>query len=178
MATLSLTRSKGSSLEKPSSPLGVGLACLEGSREQKCRRDVDRGVGCLAPLEVACFKKEAKRVPISFLCLLPTSRPLSLAVGVKLLEILAEHVHMSSGSFINIRWDCYPGWGGRDLEGGLSGEVAGGVPGRGGRVQGGVRDAPSCIQGTAAPSPAAGPIQYLLDKHPCRASLIGSSPIL
>ncbi|KAK1336665.1 hypothetical protein QTO34_002699 [Cnephaeus nilssonii] len=29
-------------------------------------------------------------------------KPLSLAVGVKLLEILAEHVHMSSGSFINI----------------------------------------------------------------------------
>uniref|UniRef100_A0A8D1PGW7 Receptor-type tyrosine-protein phosphatase-like N n=1 Tax=Sus scrofa TaxID=9823 RepID=A0A8D1PGW7_PIG len=29
-------------------------------------------------------------------------KPLSLAAGVKLLEILAEHVHMSSGSFINI----------------------------------------------------------------------------
>uniref|UniRef100_G1U816 Protein tyrosine phosphatase receptor type N n=1 Tax=Oryctolagus cuniculus TaxID=9986 RepID=G1U816_RABIT len=29
-------------------------------------------------------------------------RPLSLAAGVRLLEILAEHVHMSSGSFINI----------------------------------------------------------------------------
>ncbi|XP_012920961.1 receptor-type tyrosine-protein phosphatase-like N isoform X3 [Heterocephalus glaber] len=29
-------------------------------------------------------------------------KPLSLAVGVKLLEILAEHVHMSSGNFINI----------------------------------------------------------------------------
>ncbi|XP_017513419.2 receptor-type tyrosine-protein phosphatase-like N isoform X4 [Manis javanica] len=29
-------------------------------------------------------------------------KPLSLAVGVKLLEILAEHVHVSSGSFINI----------------------------------------------------------------------------
>uniref|UniRef100_A0A673T6S5 Protein tyrosine phosphatase receptor type N n=1 Tax=Suricata suricatta TaxID=37032 RepID=A0A673T6S5_SURSU len=29
-------------------------------------------------------------------------KPLSLAAGVKLLEILAEHVHLSSGSFINI----------------------------------------------------------------------------
>ncbi|XP_051010008.1 receptor-type tyrosine-protein phosphatase-like N [Acomys russatus] len=29
-------------------------------------------------------------------------KPLSLVAGVKLLEILAEHVHMSSGSFINI----------------------------------------------------------------------------
>ncbi|XP_027445998.1 receptor-type tyrosine-protein phosphatase-like N isoform X4 [Zalophus californianus] len=29
-------------------------------------------------------------------------KPLSLAAGVKLLEILAEHVHVSSGSFINI----------------------------------------------------------------------------
>ncbi|XP_045707256.1 receptor-type tyrosine-protein phosphatase-like N isoform X3 [Phyllostomus hastatus] len=29
-------------------------------------------------------------------------KPLSLAAGVKLLEILAEHVHISSGSFINI----------------------------------------------------------------------------
>ncbi|KAB0365431.1 hypothetical protein FD754_009587 [Muntiacus muntjak] len=29
-------------------------------------------------------------------------KPLSLAAGVRLLEILAEHVHMSSGSFINI----------------------------------------------------------------------------
>ncbi|KAM6152733.1 receptor-type tyrosine-protein phosphatase-like N isoform 2-T2 [Erethizon dorsatum] len=29
-------------------------------------------------------------------------KPLSLAAGVKLLEILAEHMHMSSGSFINI----------------------------------------------------------------------------
>ncbi|XP_004376398.1 receptor-type tyrosine-protein phosphatase-like N isoform X1 [Trichechus manatus latirostris] len=29
-------------------------------------------------------------------------KPLSLAAGVKLLELLAEHVHMSSGSFINI----------------------------------------------------------------------------
>ncbi|XP_006168681.1 receptor-type tyrosine-protein phosphatase-like N isoform X2 [Tupaia chinensis] len=29
-------------------------------------------------------------------------KPLSLAAGVKLLEILAEHVHMSSGNFINI----------------------------------------------------------------------------
>ncbi|XP_052049486.1 receptor-type tyrosine-protein phosphatase-like N [Apodemus sylvaticus] len=29
-------------------------------------------------------------------------KPLSLVAGVKLLEILAEHIHMSSGSFINI----------------------------------------------------------------------------
>ncbi|XP_075386434.1 receptor-type tyrosine-protein phosphatase-like N isoform X2 [Tenrec ecaudatus] len=29
-------------------------------------------------------------------------KPLSLAVGVKLLELLAKHMHMSSGSFINI----------------------------------------------------------------------------
>lgn len=28
---------------------------------------------------------------------------------MKLLEILAEHAHMSSGSFINIRWGCHFG---------------------------------------------------------------------
>lgn len=61
-------------------------------------------MGCPVPLEVACFKRKWPREsPPFFICLLPTSRPLSLAAGVKLLEILAEHVHMSSGSFINIR---------------------------------------------------------------------------
>jgi hypothetical protein len=49
------------------------------------------------------FQERDSEFPLSFLCLLPSSRPLSLAAGVKLLELLAEHVHMSSGSFINIR---------------------------------------------------------------------------
>lgn len=105
MATLSLTRSKGSSLGQPPGPLGVGLARLAGSREQKSRCGVDTGLGCSAPLEVVS-RKWPRGSPLSFLCRLPTSRPLSLAAGVKLLEILAEHVHMSSGSFINIRWGC------------------------------------------------------------------------
>lgn len=53
---------------------------------------------------MACFKKVAKRVPAFSLLPPAHSRPLSLAAGVKLLEILAEHAHISSGSFINIRW--------------------------------------------------------------------------
>lgn len=131
-------------------------------------------MGCSAPLEVAFSKKVGQEGLYLFLCLLPTSRPLSLAVGVKLLEILAEHVHMSSGSFINIRW----GWYRAGEAGGLSGEVAGGAQGRRGRVQGRVRDAPRCIAGTATTSPAAGLIQCLPGfKYPCRASLIGSNPI-
>lgn len=60
----------------------------------------------LQPWRWPVSKKVARGSLPSFLCLPPTSRPLSLAAGVKLLEILAEHVHMSSGSFINIRW----GW--------------------------------------------------------------------
>ena len=53
---------------------------------------------------MAYFKKVAERVPTFSLLPPAHSRPLSLAAGVKLLEILAEHVHLSSGSFINIRW--------------------------------------------------------------------------
>lgn len=66
-------------------------------------------MGVSAPLEVAHFKKVSETSPLPSLCPLPSRRPLSLVAGVKLLEILAEHVHMSSGSFINIRWGRHPG---------------------------------------------------------------------
>lgn len=99
-------------------PWGLGWPAL-GGREQKRRCEVDGGGGdCSAPLDVltpleGVSRKWPRGSPLSFLYRLCNSRPLSLAAGVRLLEILAEHVHMSSGSFINIRWGSI--WLGRQV---------------------------------------------------------------
>lgn len=93
MATSSLTRSKDSNWET--------FLCSRGGAwwEAESGNPEVKGRG------------KWLRVPTS-----PPPRPLSLAAGVKLLEILAEHVHLSSGSFINIRWAGALAGGHGDLE--------------------------------------------------------------
>ncbi|XP_063122607.1 receptor-type tyrosine-protein phosphatase-like N isoform X5 [Rattus norvegicus] len=75
---------------KTSSPLGISAVLLEKKSP----------LGQSQPTVVG--QPSARPSAEEYGYIVTDQKPLSLVAGVKLLEILAEHVHMTSGSFINI----------------------------------------------------------------------------